>query len=98
MKKLIILLFLIFSISATTYAENTSETVQVQVNGLVCDFCARALEKVFSKEDTVENINVDLDAKIITIKFKEGQNLDNEKIANMVKDSGYDVKEISRDK
>lgn len=98
MKKLLLLMILIFSISVSTYAENTSETVQVQVNGLVCDFCARALEKVFSKEDAVDNINVDLDTKIITIQLKEGQNLENEKISNMVKDSGYDVKEINRDK
>lgn len=98
MKKLLLLMILIFSISGSTYAENTSETVQVQVNGLVCDFCARALEKVFSKEDAVNNINVDLDTKIITIQLKEEQNLENEKISNMVKDSGYDVKEINRDK
>ena len=97
MKKLLLLSFFILSFSVLAYAEHTGGTVRVHVNGLVCDFCARALDKVISKEDAVEDINVNLDTKIITIHLKEGQNLEDDKIINMVKDSGYDVREINRD-
>lgn len=68
----------------------------VSVNGLVCDFCARALEKVFSQQDAVEGIDVNLDTKIITISFKEGQSLDDEAITTLITDSGYNVTEIDR--
>ena len=77
----------------STLADNA---VEVEVNGLVCDFCARALEKVFGKQEEVSDITVDLDTKHITITFLEGQSLDNEAIASLIADSGYDVRKIHR--
>lgn len=68
--------------------------VHVSVNGLVCDFCARALEKVFGKQEAVNDIDVDLDSKIITIDFKEGQSLDDDTIKKLIQDSGYNVESI----
>lgn len=107
MKKYILLLTVItMSFAAPVLAEeaNVAATqavdagdVRVSVNGLVCDFCARALEKVFGKQEEVENINVNLDTKIITVNFKEGQNLDDETIKTLIQDSGYNVEAINRD-
>ena len=45
------------------------------VNGLVCDFCAQALKKVFQKEEAVKALKVDLDAGEVRIFLKEGQML-----------------------
>jgi copper chaperone CopZ len=70
------------------------ETVYVHVNGLVCDFCARALEKVFRKQDAVASIAVDLDEKIITVYFKDNMRLDDDTIISLIADSGYNVTEI----
>ena len=81
---------------AATQAADAGD-VRVSVNGLVCDFCARALEKVFGKQEEVENINVNLDTKIITVNFKEGQNLDDETLKTLIQDSGYNVEAINRD-
>ena len=79
-------------------AEQTISTgdVHVSVNGLVCDFCARALEKVFGKEEAVKGIDVNLDTKMITINFNKGQSLDNETITNLITDAGYNVEGIHR--
>lgn len=79
-----------------TMAEHktASGDVQVSVNGLVCDFCARALEKVFGKEDAVKGIDVNLDTKIITITFNDGQSLDDEAITSLITDAGYNVEGI----
>jgi len=66
----------------------------VKANGLVCDFCARALEKVFKKQSEVKDINVDLTTKNITIFFNEGKTLSEEKIKEFIKDAGYDVEEV----
>jgi len=74
----------------------SSGDVHVSVNGLVCDFCARALEKVFGKEDTVKGIDVNLDTKIITINFNEGQSIDDERITQLITDAGYNVEGIHR--
>ena len=75
-------------------ADHPGGTVYASVNGLVCDFCARALEKTFGSKDAVEAINVNLDTKIITIHFVEGKKLDNETIAQLITDSGYDVHKL----
>lgn len=69
---------------------------RVSVNGLVCDFCARALEKVLGKEAAVKAIDVNLDTKIITINFKAGQSLSDVRITELITDSGYKVENIHR--
>ena len=82
------------SLSAPAFADHPGGTVYADVNGLVCDFCARALEKVFGKQDAVESINVNLDEKLITIHFNEGEKLDDTTITQLIMDSGYNVREI----
>ncbi len=94
MKTLFLTIIFIIFLSTKSFASHPNGTVYVDVNGLVCDFCARALEKVFNKQEAVESINVDLDKKIITIHFNEGQNLEDEKITQLINDSGYDIREI----
>ena len=70
--------------------------VHVSVKGLVCDFCARALEKVFGKQEAVNDIDVDLDNKLITIDFKDGQSLNDDTIRALIQHSGYNVENIHR--
>ena len=98
MKKLFLTTALLISLSVRTFAAHTGGTVYADVNGLVCDFCARALEKVFSKQEVVKSINVDLDKKVITIHFNEGQNLNDETITQLITDSGYNVRRIRHGK
>ncbi|MBA4729364.1 MAG: heavy-metal-associated domain-containing protein [Thermodesulfobacteriota bacterium] len=70
--------------------------IKVNVNGLVCDFCARALEKVFMKEKSVSGLTVDLKAKEIKIYTKKNMNLEDNIIEKKIKDSGYIVSSIER--
>jgi len=102
---IIALTFVTLSLATPSYAErenhaakvanHNGSVVHVTVNGLVCDFCARALEKIFSRQESVSDIDVNLDSKIITINFKKGQMLDDKTITNLILDSGYDVRDIS---
>ena len=75
-----------------------NEVLTISVNGLVCDFCARSIEKLFSKKESVKSIDVNLENMIITINLKKGKNLNNDIIRQLIKDSGYDVTEINREK
>ena len=74
--------------------ENAS--VSAKVKGMVCDFCARAIEKVFGREDAVERVSVDLDAGAINIAFKPGENLSDDRIAELIRKSGYALVSIDR--
>ena len=94
MKKVLLTIGLFVAFSGMASAANLGGTVYVDVNGLVCDFCARALEKVFGKKEAVESISVNLDEKIVTINFKEGLKLEHKEITQLITESGYNVREI----
>jgi copper chaperone CopZ len=91
------------AVPALAEAPATSETaalgpnvIKAEVNGMVCDFCARAVEKVFSKEDGVTDVTVNLDNGTITITLEEGASISDERVAELVKKSGYDLVAIKR--
>ncbi|MGE3479727.1 MAG: heavy-metal-associated domain-containing protein [Dongiaceae bacterium] len=72
------------------------QTVHISVNGLVCDFCARSLEKVFAKQESVASVTVDLGAKLITLDLKKDKKISDETITKLVNDAGYSVEKIHR--
>jgi len=72
-------------------------TIVATVNGLVCDFCAQALKKVFQKEEAVKALTVDLDAGEVRIFLKEGQMLSNAVVAKLIRKSGYSLVETQRE-
>ena len=82
------------------YSKNNEDMkiLKISVNGLVCDFCARSIEKIFNKRESVERINVNLEEMLITIYLQDGEFLDDDIIKKLIKDSGYDVREIKRGK
>ena len=97
MKKFILtFLFILTMIPSLSYA--ASQPVTVNVSGLVCDFCARAIEKVFGKEEAIKDVKVDLDSKTILLNFKDKQNIDDAKITELVTNAGYKVVSIIREK
>tara|TARA_E500000331_G_scaffold219601_1_gene210478 strand:- start:49 stop:321 length:273 start_codon:yes stop_codon:yes gene_type:complete len=75
-----------------------NEVLSISVNGLVCDFCARSIEKLFSKKESVKSINVNLEEMLITINLKKGKILNDDIIRQVIRDSGYDIKKIKREK
>lgn len=81
---------------ATGSIEEADHTIVAQINGLVCDFCARALEKVFGKRPEVSGIDVNLDTKIVTIGLKKGKDIDDATITKLITDAGYNVVKINR--
>lgn len=94
MRRFLIITVIFMSISNMAYAE----TIKANVNGLVCSFCATGIEKTFKKQTAVDTVKVDLDAKLVTIHIKEGQELDDETVTSLIKDAGYSVINITREK
>ena len=84
---------------AETAAPTTAaagETIVAKVNGMVCDFCAQAVTKVFGREDAVESVDVDLDNGEIKVAMKPDMTLDDATIENLVRKSGYALVAIER--
>ncbi len=86
MKKIILLTSLLTSL--TSFA---GEEIKVGVKGMVCAFCAQGIEKQFKSQKEVESIDVSLQNKYVKIKFNDGQKISNEKIAEILKDAGYET-------
>ena len=74
------------------------ELIFLKVNGLVCDFCARSLEKMFGARKEVSGLNVDLTSKIISINLKRGHAIDDKTLKILVKRSGFSLVSITRRK
>ena len=81
--------------SDTAQLEATMLTVNVK--GMVCDFCARAVTKVFGKNDAVEKVHVDLDNGEIHIALKPGASLSDDELETLVKKSGYAMVSVDRE-
>ncbi len=88
-----------FAISAvlltTTSAAWAAETLKIQVNGMVCAFCAQGIEKRLSALPQTESVYVNLGQKIVAVQAKPGQKFDNAKIKAEITDAGYDVVAMS---
>ncbi len=74
----------------------SKNTIDVATNGMVCDFCAQAIEKVFMKREEVQGINVDLNNQRVLIYLKENVSIDDIEIIKLFEDSGYGVEKINR--
>jgi copper chaperone CopZ len=74
----------------------SKNTIDVATNGMVCDFCAQAIEKVFMKREEVQGINVDLNNQRVVIYLKENVSIDDTEIIKLFEDSGYGVEKINR--
>lgn len=94
MKKIILASVIMFFTTITSAM--ASDIAVADVKGLVCDFCAQALEKTFAKEERVDQIKVNLDESTVTVYFKEGQNLTDAEIEDLISRGGYDISGIQR--
>ena len=96
MKKSILMIAALLLASFSTPVHANEKDVVAEVNGMVCDFCAQSLSKVFGKEDSVNDINVSLDTQTVTIDVKDGKTLRDEKIKELIEWGGYELVSIKR--
>lgn len=90
-------LFLVtFCFSMLSVSNANAKTITAHVNGLVCEFCVSTLHKSFSEIEAIEDINVDLERKLITLNTYEGQDVSDETIKSVIVNNGYNVDKIER--
>ena len=70
----------------------------VAVEGMVCDFCAQAIEKVFMKREEVAGITVNLDDQNVIIALKSEKDIENIIIEELFLNAGYNIQTINRKK
>tara|TARA_B100000674_G_scaffold412855_1_gene361301 strand:- start:788 stop:1147 length:360 start_codon:yes stop_codon:yes gene_type:complete len=76
--------------------EITDNIININVNGMVCDFCAQSIEKVFMKRIEVKGINVNLEDQKVVIYLEKETDIENTTISTIFEDAGYTVETINR--
>ena len=72
------------------------EPIVADVLGVVCDFCAMAMNKIFSKREEVAAIYVDLDTKALNLVLTPGASMSDQTIADLAVEAGYRIAEVRR--
>lgn len=86
MKKFALMLIAL-SLSATAHAAS----IKAEVNGMVCAFCAKGIEKKLKALPQSQEVFVDLKKHIVVLELKENQEISLADFKAIIKDAGYDV-------
>ncbi|MEP7043961.1 MAG: heavy metal-associated domain-containing protein [Dokdonella sp.] len=71
-------------------------TIEMDVNGLVCAFCAQGIEKKLRSFAATDDVAVSLEQRLVAVAMKPGQDIGDEELLKALTDAGYTVKAIRR--
>ncbi len=74
----------------------TGASVRLKVDGMVCPFCAYGLEKRLEEIASIDAVLIRISDGLVQIRTKEGQELTDEALTNVVRKSGFSLTEIER--
>jgi copper chaperone CopZ len=80
--------------SPAATASASEQTLKIQVNGMVCAFCAQGIEKRLKALPAVGSLYIDLENKLVAVAPKPGQRLDTERVKKEIVQAGYDVHKV----
>jgi copper chaperone CopZ len=88
----------IFAATALLILGNAAHaiTIEMQVNGLVCGFCAQGIEKTLRKNPATADVLVSLEDRLVAIVTKDNRDIADDELRKSLTDSGYTVKAIAR--
>ena len=66
----------------------------VSVNGMVCDFCARGIEKTFKKDKSVKRVDVDLSRGKVLVAYNNSKVIDFEDIKLKIVSNGQNATDL----
>ena len=68
-----------------------SQVAVVNVNGMVCDFCARGIERTFVRDKTVKKVDVDLERGKVLIAYTKDKEINFEDIKSKILANGQNA-------
>ena len=68
-----------------------TQSLKLQVNGMVCSFCAQGIEKRLKALPEAGPVFIDLRNKVVAVEPRPGQTLNAERVAGEVREAGYEV-------
>lgn len=71
-------------------------SIQAEVNGMVCAFCAKGIAKKLNAMPETKASFVDLKSRVVVLELKEGQDVAVEKFTQVIKEAGYSVAKVEK--
>jgi len=72
-------------------------TIEMDVNGLVCAFCAQGINKTLRGFPATVDVVVSLEKKLVAVSTKEGMDISDDDLKRALTNAGYEVKAIHRE-
>lgn len=87
---------LTLSLAATLASAEANQSITMQVDGLVCAFCAQGIEKKLGALPASDGVYVNLEHGVVAMGLKPAQDVPDAELKGTLTDAGYTVKSISR--
>ncbi len=81
---------------ALASAGAAARTIEMQVNGLVCAFCAQGIEKAMKRLDPGADVWVSLENRMVAVKLKVGTDIPDAALRKAITDAGYALVKVDR--
>lgn len=73
-----------------------ARTIELEVNGLVCAFCAQGIEKSLKTFPATQEVFVSLEHRLVAIALKDGTDIQDDELQSAITDAGYTIVAIKR--
>ena len=74
----------------------SARTIEMDVNGLVCAFCAQGIEKTMKGFPASDGVLVSLEHRIVAVHLKDGQDIGDAALRKAITDAGYKLVAVRR--
>lgn len=81
---------------AGSAAAAPASTIEMNVDGLVCAFCAQGIEKTLRKEAATEDVVVSLEHQLVAVALKPGKDIADDALRAMLTEAGYTLRGVKR--
>jgi copper chaperone CopZ len=73
-----------------------AKVAEIKVNNMVCGMCAGTIETALKKVEGVQDVKVDKDAKVVTVRYEAGK-VDARGLEKAVSMAGYNANDTPAD-
>jgi copper chaperone CopZ len=87
---------LLFALLLGVSSFASAKTIEMDVNGLVCAFCAQGIEKTLKGFPATAAVFVSLEHRIVAVQLKDGADIDDATLRKAITDAGYTITAIRR--
>jgi copper chaperone CopZ len=74
----------------------SAKTIEMDVNGLVCAFCAQGISKTMKTFPASDGVLVSLEHRLVAVHLKDGQDIDDAQLRKAITDAGYKLVAVHR--